>query len=290
MGQVSELSKSSDGLIGTVLDGIVGRSITFDKSAVIMFKRNSTPDIIYDNFSDIVESGCLDNFLRHSHVMSPIYQCFVNNTMPNVSTARQIASRVPFHKDLPYLLSLHISSKPNAISDEIYITSANATHCVCYIAIRTVPTPSFSDIDVQQVKSSASKVQDLLGHLLNFIGLPDQVSGQSCTVVSKDERAASSHALAVPSAPAPDGIRSIELGIDKIFKERLSPREHASISLTLQGNSVDDIAYSLSISPHTVRVHMRNAYSKLRVRNRLELFAMFLKHAGFKGKDNASLL
>jgi DNA-binding CsgD family transcriptional regulator len=55
--------------------------------------------------------------------------------------------------------------------------------------------------------------------------------------------------------------------------------------MTLQGNSVDNIAYMLNISPHTVRVHMRNAYSKLRVRNRLELFAMFLRQAGFKGKS-----
>jgi DNA-binding CsgD family transcriptional regulator len=283
MGQVEYISRESDGMIGKILDSMVGRVIDFDNSGVIVFNRHAAPVILHDNFSDIVEREQFDSFLSHSYVLSPIYQSIISQEMPSVLTARELASRVPFHQDLPYLLSLHISMKPNAISDEIYITVSNETNRVCYVAIRTALNPHFSECDVQQVKSIAPKVQDLLEHFLSLVTLPVSGKKLSHTAVNANVQEASAHPLAVPSELGPGSISSMD--IDEMFKDRLSPREHASISMTLQGNSVDNIAYMLNISPHTVRVHMRNAYSKLRVRNRLELFAMFLRQAGFIGKS-----
>lgn len=285
MGHAAHLSRNSDGMIGRIMDSMLGRVIGFNNSGVILFNKNGAPNIIYDNFSGIVEGEQLNSFLSHSHVLSPIYQCFISQTMPSVATARQLASRVPFHKDIPHLLSLHISLKPNVISDELYITVLDANDCVCYVAIRTALEPIFSDTDLQQVQSIAPKIQDLLEHLLSLVVLPAQVVKPSDTAVNADKQVALDHTLTAPPGLVSGSISTMD--IDEMFKDRLSPREHAAISMTLQGNSVDDIAYALSISPHTVRVHMRNAYSKLRVRNRLELFSMFLKQAGFKGKSHA---
>lgn len=286
MGQEGHTAMQSDGMIGRILDSMIGRVIAFDKSGVIVFHRHAAPDVIYDNFSDIVEREHFDRFLSHAHVLSPIYQSFLSQTVPDVSTARELALNVPFHKDLPFLLSLHISLKPDAISDEIYITIASATNCVSYVAIRSALAPPFSDAEVQQVKAIAPKVQELLEHFLNLVTSPMGNKKLSPIAENAREQAASDRTLTAPTELGSESMSNMD--IDEMFRDRLSPREHASISMTLQGNSVDNIAYALNISPHTVRVHMRNAYSKLQVRNRLELFAMFLRQAGFKGKNRSS--
>lgn len=286
MGETAYTIGHSDGMIGKIIDKMVSQAIDFNNSAVIVFSRLGSPYLMYDNFSDIAEAERLDSFLRHSHVLSPIYQCFITQKMPSVSTARELAPLALFHRDLPYLLSLHISFEPNAISDEIYISVSNETHCMCYFAIRTVTMPFFCDAEVQQVKGIAPKVQELLENFLGLVTFLPQNLEVSHTVGYADNLAASDRALTAPSKLISEGFST--MSIDEMFRKRLSRREQQTISMTLQGNSVDNIAYVLSISPHTVRVHMRNAYSKLRVRNRLELFAMFLKQAGFKGESQAS--
>lgn len=56
---------------------------------------------------------------------------------------------------------------------------------------------------------------------------------------------------------------------------RLSPRELAVASLSLRGESAKTIAAGLGISPHTVAIHLRNIYSKLHVKNRAHLHAVY---------------
>lgn len=48
-------------------------------------------------------------------------------------------------------------------------------------------------------------------------------------------------------------------------------RESQVIESLVQGATARDIAEELGVSYHTVRTHIRNIYSKLRVVNRIEL-------------------
>jgi DNA-binding NarL/FixJ family response regulator len=53
--------------------------------------------------------------------------------------------------------------------------------------------------------------------------------------------------------------------------ESLSKRERQIVELVLQGLRYKDVAASLHISDHTVRNHLRNVFTKLRITSRVEL-------------------
>src|SRR5262245_23584564 len=56
-----------------------------------------------------------------------------------------------------------------------------------------------------------------------------------------------------------------------LAKLRLSPRESAVAALYLDSASIEQIGESLTMSPHTVRSHLRRIYSKAGVSNRFDL-------------------
>ena len=58
----------------------------------------------------------------------------------------------------------------------------------------------------------------------------------------------------------------------------LSEREYEIVHLFLRGHSTKNIGFSLSITDHTVRAHLKHAYRKLKVRSQGELFSLLLRH------------
>jgi len=59
-------------------------------------------------------------------------------------------------------------------------------------------------------------------------------------------------------------------------QEALSPREREAAVLYATGMSYKDIAHRLRLSPATVRSYLRDAYSRLGVKNKLELSALLV--------------
>ncbi|MDE2788825.1 MAG: helix-turn-helix transcriptional regulator [Paracoccaceae bacterium] len=57
----------------------------------------------------------------------------------------------------------------------------------------------------------------------------------------------------------------------------LSEREYEIVHLFLRGHSTKNIGFSLSITDHTVRAHLKHAYRKLKVRSQGELFSLLLR-------------
>lgn len=64
----------------------------------------------------------------------------------------------------------------------------------------------------------------------------------------------------------------------------LTNREHEILTLLAQGSSTTDMAQSLSISPATVRIHIRNILQKFHVHSRLEAVIYAQQH-GLITKD-----
>jgi len=54
----------------------------------------------------------------------------------------------------------------------------------------------------------------------------------------------------------------------------LSPREHQVVELLASGNTGEEVAERLGISPATVRVHVRNATGKLGANTRTQAVAI----------------
>lgn len=269
-------------IVGRIIDSIMLRYLSFNGSNLLILGCSETPKICYDNFLGSFDKREIVKFFRPDYRLSPLYQAFEGNTLPKVATVRTLSGPFGHMPVMPHILDLHALPTPKQIVDEAYVTFAGPTFSVCYIALRHEDSPHFSDEDIQRIERIAPKVIEILEHICEMIATlktadseVEQISSPSSRRQRDDEP---SGVAAVVS-----GVNSVD--IDEMFKDRLSPRERSAISMTLQGNSVDRIADLLSISPHTVRVHMRNAYAKLRVRNRLELFSLFLRQAGLQRRS-----
>ncbi len=68
----------------------------------------------------------------------------------------------------------------------------------------------------------------------------------------------------------------IENGLEAFGEELLTPREAQIMSFVLKGHSSNSISSRLEISLGTVKIHRKNAYTKLCISSQAELFSIFL--------------
>ena len=59
--------------------------------------------------------------------------------------------------------------------------------------------------------------------------------------------------------------------------EKLSPREREILDLLSEGGSYKEIASTLGLSIHTIRMHIRGIYRKLHVHSRGEVVAKYMR-------------
>jgi DNA-binding CsgD family transcriptional regulator len=210
--------------------------------------------------------------------MSPYYKALVGGRLLEFSgVADYVTDEVLGEWESRVGLYPHVSLGQGALTDEVCFARVADGRAIIYLAMRAGSEPAFSQHELDVMKANGPAVQGLLEHLL-----PESVK-----LVAKalNPTSAPNPHLLPPSARDEDGL-GVDRCIESFFIEKLSPREKSSIAMTLEGKSVFSIAEDLGISPHTVRVHLRNAYGKLRVRSRLELFGLFVKRAGFKSKNS----
>jgi two-component system, NarL family, response regulator LiaR len=60
--------------------------------------------------------------------------------------------------------------------------------------------------------------------------------------------------------------------------ERLTPRELEILQLIADGVPADQIAPTLSVSPHTLRTHLQNVLTKLKVHSKLDAVVLAIRH------------
>jgi DNA-binding NarL/FixJ family response regulator len=60
--------------------------------------------------------------------------------------------------------------------------------------------------------------------------------------------------------------------------DRLTPRETEILELMARGNTPDDIAALLSMSPNTLRTHTQNVLTKLGVHSKMEALVLAIRH------------
>ncbi len=61
----------------------------------------------------------------------------------------------------------------------------------------------------------------------------------------------------------------------RLPKDSLSPREEAVCRLLVDGLQLKEVAFQLEISYHTAEIHKRNAYQKMGIHSRGEMFKYF---------------
>jgi len=87
-------------------------------------------------------------------------------------------------------------------------------------------------------------------------------------------------ALAPPPAPAPAPPLPLPYGQRRT--STLSSSELRVLALVAEGGSTEETAEALSLSPHTVRTHMRNVMRKLEASNRAHAVAIAIREAAIE--------
>jgi DNA-binding NarL/FixJ family response regulator len=88
------------------------------------------------------------------------------------------------------------------------------------------------------------------------------------------------HFVRKQPAPAADDARAGE-------RLSLTPRQTEVLHHLVEGATEEAIAYALSISPHTVRTHIKNMYKRLHVHSRASLVRVAFEHRLLDNDPNA---
>lgn len=96
----------------------------------------------------------------------------------------------------------------------------------------------------------------------------------SALLVSHFESASQHQGL---DEPGPGLRAELENALTNFGHDVLTPREQQTINAILHGHTSKAQAHELGISIETVKLHRKNAYRKLAVRNQTELFHMFIE-------------
>lgn len=87
---------------------------------------------------------------------------------------------------------------------------------------------------------------------------------------------ADEHAQTARHDPAPSPPRAPEINVETLTEPALTRREREVLALVSQGGRNKSIAHQMSLSEHTVKLHLHNAITKIGVRNRTEAANWYL--------------
>lgn len=265
-------------MIGPVVDSLLRQNVEFQYSAMFLLRVGACPELLYDCYSEIRAVGMLEKFLSGAYVLSPYYNALTEGSLRKFSTLAETSFSDALQDTWSSgsVVHPHVSLVPGALTDEVCFAHVGENSAVIYLAMRSAKETAFSKREMADLRAASPVVQGLLSHAL----------AMACGTLPLKTAPVETPPVGLITMPLDDDESlTTDRSIESFFTEMLSPREKSSIAMTLEGKSVFSIADDLGISPHTVRVHLRNAYGKLRVRNRLELVGMFVKRAGFKSQS-----
>jgi len=246
-------------LFFTNIAKIVERVLPFEGLIVFLYSKSSAPTALgcFGNALDF-QTG-LQNYLRYTYVLNPVYRAFQNNIAPG---AYMITDLMP-----------HGYSQKVAKSDlRIRIDDAEA---IGYL------TPGWP-----------KSMTDVLGlvHLpdnkmVEFDFITSQTGNQTerCYEGLKKIYPALSSALlkhfefAAHDFDTSDAKPSLESRFQEFGQPDLTSREQSVVKMVLTGHSSNSIGLNLGISLPTVKSHRRNIYAKLKISTQAELFSLFVQ-------------
>ena len=97
---------------------------------------------------------------------------------------------------------------------------------------------------------------------------------------SRNDRAPkTSRPVVNEGSPIEDGLNNLRDGIGSTLWDELSPREREILAGLVEGKKVPQLAREHSISPHTVRNHIKSVYKKTDVHSQAELLTKYFNAA-----------
>ncbi|MCB0062777.1 MAG: response regulator transcription factor [Caldilineaceae bacterium] len=164
------------------------------------------------------------------------------------------------------LHELCLSLKPDVILLDLLMLEMNGTPMIRRIA-RQMPQVNIIALSIHD---DGARIKDILRA---------GASSYLCKAVTAQELATTIRATACGRVPlAPEVARFLVRQENHPFSAPLTAREQETLALLVQGRSNRQIAQQLSVSPHTVKNHVRNILQKLHAANRTEAAILAVKH------------
>ena len=246
----------------------LSRSVDFNCHAIIHFSRQTRPILIEDGYSHVCDPDAFRRFFCFGFYQSPYFKAFDLGLLPALTQLDDLIASIPGFRSVDR--SPHFSFRSNSLVDEICIAKGYSDGVTCLLLMRISGSDRFDTKDIDLLRSSSSYIQ---GELLR-ISQESELSFRNCECTN-----------ATISPIGCNTKRDMEVLERLPLARNLSRRELEVVTLALLGKSIEIIGDALGISPHTVRVHLRNSYAKLRVRSRLELFALYMSNTKLLHED-----
>lgn len=220
--------------------------VGIDEACVLIYPRGGGPVIARREHADCSQSPNLDTFVTGPFLLDPYY----------IAAARE--KRFGF-------FALSELAPGGFRSSEYYRTYYRYSGIFDETGF-LIPLVDDAFVNISLAKNSPQRKfsQSSLNRLKDMTPL----------VTSLTQR----HFELLPEVLEADALRCrLELLMDSFGRGCLTPRESEIVNAILHGHASKAIAVELGISVETVKLHRKNAYRKLAIRNQSELFYSFIR-------------
>ena len=237
---------------------LVESYIPFEGLFVLLYSDNSAPSSLgsFKNAQNF-QNG-LDNYIRYTYILNPVYRAFQNNIAPDTYLIGDL---------LPdgYTEQIAASDLHIIIEDKEtigYRTPGWPKNTTEVLAIMKLPNNDMVEFSFITALSGDQTERCLARLKVIYPVL-------SSAILKHFEFAAHDFdtSMACPS---------LEHWFQAFGKDVLTDREHGVVKMILTGHSSNSVALNLGISLPTVKSHRRNIYSKFQISSQAELFSLFV--------------
>ena len=238
------------------LSRFLRRSIVCNNIVFIVYRRSTTPDILYSQADDpIVFRDLYRVYVPGAYLLDPYHDLHLNRIAPGAYRLLDIAPDL-FQRS-QYYLDYY---RQTTLVDELTFVSypdADSTLNICLG--RDASTPRAFSTQAREIAVRIAPVVAALAdrHLREFRGTPSPDTGPAA--LAADEPV--------------DRLRRV---LAKSHAIRLSRRQAQVSLLILQGHSSVSIGLRLGVSAQTVKVFRRQIYARCGLSSQAELFALLL--------------
>lgn len=223
--------------------------VTFDSWVALLFRREQPPLVLHPGYNSHAETALFSSYTRELYVLDPFYLFSKDFGMDRASGLYRLDEVAPeCFRETEYFRRYF--ARMVGVDELQFLLPTEEGVLSLSLGSRT----AFA----QQDLSFLCRYEPWLIPLLRQAALADAGRAQQ-----RDDQAGERW-----SAP------SLEERLRQV--PRLTDREVQTALLVLAGHSTKGIAYEMSISPETVKVHRRNLYDKLGISTQAALFALFL--------------
>lgn len=238
---------------------LMKQCIPFEALIVFLYRENSAP-VLLASFMDVenFQKG-LDNYLRYTYVINPVYRAYLEGIVPNTYLIAELLS--PRYTDQIATSGLDIRVEGNEA-----------------IGYRTPGWPKNKTEILALIRLPGNKMIELNFMTAEAGGQPEKCHAFVKSIYPVLASAVVKHfEFSATDFEASSASPSQEYWFQSFGEEVLTARERSVVRMILTGYSSNAIALKLGISLPTVKSHRRNIYAKLQISSQAELFSLFVQ-------------